>query len=64
MTYQIDIARIEIVQPDGNLAVGIEAVDPSTAEVRLNVKTNVDDWHAMSQAVSQALLLMQLKVPK
>lgn len=65
MSYQIDITRIEIIhQKDGDVYVELEAIDSSTAHVTMNVTTNVDDWRELANAVSQSLLLMQLKVPQ
>lgn len=64
MKYQIDITRIEIVEEDGDVAIEIEALGASTAQVTMNVHTTVADWNELANAVSQSLLLMQLKVPK
>lgn len=61
MSYQIDITRIEIVDSDNDVAVEIEGLDASTAKVTMNINTTVDDWRDLANAVSQSLLLMQLK---
>lgn len=61
MSYQIDITRIEIVDSDNDVAVEMEALDGSTAKVTMNINTTVDDWRDLANAVSQSLLLMQLK---
>ena len=61
MSYQIDITRIEIVDSDNDVAVEIEGLDAATAKVTMNINTTVDDWRDLANAVSQSLLLMQLK---
>lgn len=61
MSYQIDITRIEIVGADNDVAVEIESLDASTAKVVMSIHTTVDDWRDLANAVSQSLLLMQLK---
>lgn len=61
MSYQIDITRIEIVDSDNDVAVEIEGLDASTAKVTMSIHTTVDDWRDLANAVSQSLLLMQLK---
>lgn len=64
MSYQIEITKIEIVQEDGKVEATIEAMDSTCATVAMAVGTNVEDWTKLSNAVTQALLLMQLKVPE
>lgn len=64
MSYQIEITKIEIVQDDGEVEATIEAIDCNCATVSMTVSTHVDDWTKLSNAVTQALLLMQLKVPE
>lgn len=63
MSYRIEITRAEIMNGE-DVAVEVEAIDPGAATVAMKVATHVDDWTALSNAVTQTLLLMQLKVPK
>lgn len=64
MSYQIEITKIEIVQEDGEVEATIEMFEMNTATVQMSVATDVEDWTKLSNAVTQALLLMQLKVPE
>jgi len=64
MNYKIEITKIEVVRPDGEVEVSIEAMDSTCATVTMAVATNVDDWGKLSNAVAQALLMMDLETAK